>query len=178
MKKNELNIRLFRKNARYIVLAWDRLDDDSKPMIYRIIDDKNLVDISYKTETPEEMSDVKHKIKTDLTYTAFIDIRENKLNPSDDILFMVKYADISATFCVFSCSPPTEKEDSNKNVHLYIWEKVSKMWAKFDGTFKSCIYLYSEKRNIWNKFTFEHFEKAISLLDSIDKKLDNINKNK
>jgi len=135
MKKN-LSLRVFKRNTQYIVLLWDKIQEvlrDRIEVVVNTIGGEKRIIKHFELSVPKGMRELK---KDENTVICVIDHEKNDLKPEEDYWFKVKYGDMTQELKVLRVGvlPSYEREDRQKNLHLYLWDRKVKKWRKAEGS--------------------------------------------
>jgi len=134
-----LNLRVYRRTQDNIALLWNKAALTKEQLenieVYNVTDGEP---VKLDFITSESMETVLEEgiVAPDETVVMLINHEKNKLDAYTDYKIRVVFdKTIQHEIFVFGFGvlPPTEKDDKQSNVHLYLWDEENRKWEKAAG---------------------------------------------
>ncbi len=136
-----LNLRVFKRSGRHLVLLWNRLQGiDNKPIRIsaKSLDSGARTQVVDYVLNPANRAEVGESLQVDPSIViCVINEAKNNLDEKQNYYFTVEYdgTDIRQSIRVTKAGvfPDHEKEDRDRNVHSFLWDPKGQNWRKWSG---------------------------------------------
>ena len=144
MEKPKLALRVLRRSNKYLALLWKRLDGMSPTdaeITYTRLDGKSVkktVTVDHKFISIDEPTidgeDSRPNV-SDETVVCVVREKDAGIDPTDVYYVKVRCGQHEEAIRLSPAGvfPSHEKEDREKNVHLYAWDDEKQVWRKACG---------------------------------------------
>jgi hypothetical protein len=146
VNEGKLGLRVFKRSNEMLILLWDRVEGantdeveisftrisksgDSRPQPKPIV----LGDEMFTIDQPSDIRD----LTKDTGRTVICVIKEDraKLESTETYYVKVRYAgrEVGVKVLPSGVLPDNEKDNSDRNIHLFAWNKETSKWRKLSG---------------------------------------------
>lgn len=142
LEQPNLNLRVFKRSAKFLVLLWNRLPSIPNTKAVRItaksINDGSKLEIVDFLLDPQNRTEVGDNLQLDPNMVVCV-INEpvNQLDEKQNYYFTVEYPEVGIQQSIrvtrAGVLPPHEREDREKNNHNYLWDDKGQLWRKQCG---------------------------------------------